>query len=86
MTRSLKKGIFSEVRLKTTHKDQNQIWSRRSMVLPIHINKEFYVHTGKIFHKIKVIQDMIGHKFGEFARTRKQMTHKTVKLKQGRKR
>ena len=55
------------------------------MVLPTHINKEFYVHTGKIFHKIKVIQDMIGHKFGEFARTRKQMTHKTVKLKQGRK-
>jgi len=85
MTRSLKKGIFSEVRSKTINKDQSYIWSRRSMILPIHINKELYVHTGKLFHKIKVIQDMIGHKFGEFARTRKQMAHKTVKLKQGRK-
>jgi small subunit ribosomal protein S19 len=85
MTRSLKKGIFSEVRPKTINKDQSYIWSRRSMILPIHINKELYVHTGKLFHKIKVIQDMIGHKFGEFARTRKQMAHKTVKLKQGRK-
>jgi len=83
MTRSLKKGIFSEVQSKTITK--NQIWSRRSMILPIHLNKELYVHTGKLFHKIKVVQDMIGHKFGEFARTRKQMTHKTTKLKQGRK-
>jgi small subunit ribosomal protein S19 len=85
MTRSIKKGIFSEVRSKTLDKDANQIWSRRSMILPIHINKEFYVHTGKVFHKIKVVQEMIGHKFGEFARTRKQMTHKNLKLKQGRK-
>lgn len=85
MTRSLKKGIFSEVRSKTLQKDHNRIWSRRSMILPIHINKEFYVHTGKIFHKIKIVQEMVGHKFGEFARTRKQMTHKIVKLKQGRK-
>lgn len=91
MTRSLKKGIFSEVKPKSLNKTlngpqgQNQIWSRRSMILPAHVNKEFYVHTGKIFHKIKVIQEMIGHKFGEFARTRKQMAHRSLKLKQGRK-
>lgn len=91
MTRSLKKGIFSEVKSKTLNttvnrsQSHNQIWSRRSMILPAHINKEFYVHTGKIFHKIKVVQEMIGHKFGEFARTRKQMAHRSLKLKQGRK-
>lgn len=39
------------------------------------------VHNGKTFHKIKITQEMIGHKFGEFARTRKQAKHKALKQK-----
>ena len=77
MTRSLKKGVFSEVNF--IEQDLEKVWSRRSMILPTYINKEVYVHTGKTFHKVKITQEMIGHKFGEFARTRKQPVHKQLK-------
>jgi small subunit ribosomal protein S19 len=80
MARSLKKGIFSEVPMKQKTGIQD-IWSRCSMILPLHVHQEVQVHNGKIFHKIKVTQEMIGHKFGEFARTRKQAKHKTLKQK-----
>jgi len=80
MARSLKKGIFSDVPMKQKTGIQD-IWSRRSMILPLHVHQEVQVHNGKTFHKIKVTQEMIGHKFGEFARTRKQAKHKTLKQK-----
>lgn len=80
MTRSLKKGVFSEVSIKNESGIQD-IWSRRSMILPVHVHKEVQVHNGKTFHKIKITQEMIGHKFGEFARTRKQAKHKSLKQK-----
>jgi small subunit ribosomal protein S19 len=78
MTRSLKKGVFSEVTI--TPNEIVKVWSRGSMILPIHVNNEVHVHTGKTFHKVKITQEMIGHKFGEFARTRKQAIHKKAKV------
>ena len=74
MARSLKKGIFSEVPMKQKDGIQD-IWSRRSMVLPAHVHQEVQVHNGKTFHKIKVTQEMIGHKFGEFTPTRTYYGH-----------
>ena len=81
MTRSLKKGIFSEVVLKRVNEVLLTVWSRRSMILPSHVHKEVQVHMGRSFHKIKITQEMIGHRFGEFARTRKQAKHKGPKQK-----
>ena len=52
MARSLKKGIFSEVPMKQKTGIQD-IWSRRSMILPLHVHQEVQVHNGKTFHKIK---------------------------------
>ena len=80
MARSLKKGIFAEVCLQETQGAQD-IWSRRSMVLPAHMHHEVQVHNGKTFHKIKITQEMVGHRFGEFARTRRPAKHKTLKQK-----
>jgi small subunit ribosomal protein S19 len=71
MTRSIWKGPFCEI---STHK--TKIWSRRSMILPKFLGKQFVVYNGKSFIAVKIIEDMVGHKFGEFANTRKKAIHK----------
>jgi small subunit ribosomal protein S19 len=49
---------------------------RNSVIIPEYLNKTFQIHNGKIFKKLFITQDMIGHKFGEFVLTRKQTIHK----------
>ncbi len=76
MTRSLWKGPFSEIK---TKKIVTKVWSRRSVILPYYLNKEFLIYNGKIFVSLTVSEEMIGHKFGEFSTTRKKPTHKIKK-------
>lgn len=45
--------------------------TRASTILPSFIGKTFYIHNGKKSVSIRVTAFMIGHKFGEFAQTRK---------------
>jgi len=45
-------------------------WSRRSTIVPEFIGYTFAVHNGKKFIPVYVTENMIGHKFGEFAATR----------------
>ena len=45
-------------------------WSRRSTILPDFIGLTFQVHNGKSFVPVNVSEEMVGHKFGEFAPTR----------------
>lgn len=71
MTRSLWKGPFSEIFAKN-----QKIWSRRSVILPYLIGKQIMIHNGKTFITLKVTDEMIGHKLGEFASTRKKAFHK----------
>jgi small subunit ribosomal protein S19 len=75
MTRSVGKGPFNEVKLKNTL--ITKIWSRRSVILPYCLNNNFLIYNGKIFIKMKITEEMIGHKFGEFAKTRKRPIHKS---------
>lgn len=53
-----------------------RVWSRRSFILPEFIDQSFEIYNGKQFILFKVNEDMIGHKFGEFASTRKKTIHK----------
>jgi len=88
MTRSLWKGPFSEQTNNLTSESSktlkktteqfltNKIWSRRSVILPAFLNKELLVYNGKLFIPLKVSEEMIGHKYGEFASTRKKPIHK----------
>ena len=46
-------------------------WSRRSTILPEFVDAVFDVYNGHKFIKVKITEDMIGHKLGEFAPTRK---------------
>ena len=47
-----------------------KIWSRRSTILPQFVGLTFGVHNGSKHVPVLVSEDMVGHKFGEFAPTR----------------
>lgn len=79
MARSLKKGPFVDESLMKKVKAVNEsgkkevikTWSRRSTIFPEFIGHTFAVHNGKEFIPVYVTEDMVGHKLGEFALTRK---------------
>ena len=84
MARSLWKGPFVDSFILEKSKLQKneqsnrkiKIWSRRSMILPEFIDQNFEIHNGKQFIGLQVTEEMVGHKFGEFASTRKKTLHK----------
>ena len=79
MARSLKKGPFVDEHLmkkvkalsESDKKEVIKTWSRRSTIYPEFIGHTFAVHNGKEFIPVYVTEDMVGHKLGEFAATRK---------------
>lgn len=79
MGRSLKKGPFVDEHLmKKVEAQANdekkkviKTWSRRSTIYPDFVGHTFAVHNGKDFIPVYVTEDMVGHKLGEFALTRK---------------
>lgn len=78
MARSLKKGpfvdakLFAKVQRAKERNDRSPIrtWARRCTIVPEFIGMNFEVHNGKVFHKVFVTEDMVGHKLGEFSLTR----------------
>ena len=89
MERSLKKGPFAaEYLLKKVEKMNEsgkkeviKTWSRRSTIFPSFIGHTFAVHNGKDFIPVYITDDMVGHKLGEFAMTRKFGGHGSDKNK-----
>ncbi len=82
MTRSLKKGPFVYERLlkKIEGKKPDQAgviktWARASQIAPEMVGYTFGVHNGKDFVEVKVTEDMVGHRLGEFSLTRKFHRH-----------
>jgi small subunit ribosomal protein S19 len=89
MNRSKWKGPFTDqylikkierlTELKRQGKKQNFVvrtWSRRSTILPNFVGYTFQIHNGKTFKSFTINNDMVGHKLGEFALTRKPLVHK----------
>ena len=83
MARSLKKGPYVFDRLlkkveslnESGKKEVIKTWSRRSTIFPAFVGHTFAVHNGKDFIPVYVTEDMVGHKFGEFAPTRTYRGH-----------
>ena len=50
-------------------------WSRRSTISPEFVGLTFAVHNGNKFIPVYVTENMVGHKLGEFAPTRKFRKH-----------
>tara|TARA_B100001741_G_scaffold289811_1_gene268898 strand:+ start:145 stop:465 length:321 start_codon:yes stop_codon:yes gene_type:complete len=83
MARSVWKGPFVEESLiKKVEKHKNdstkkpiKTWSRKSTIIPDFVGTSFLIYNGKKFIPITVSEDMVGHKFGEFAPTRQFAGH-----------
>jgi len=78
MSRSLKKGPYVDEKLMlkvmkqkdTNNKEPIKTWARRCTIVPEFVSHTFMIHNGRQFQKLYVIEDMVGHKLGEFAPTR----------------
>ena len=89
MGRSIKKGPFVEEKLlkkvykqkKSGDKEPIRTWSRSSTIIPEFVSHTFLVHNGKSFNKVFVVEDLVGHKLGEFAPTRTFRGHTAKKKK-----
>ena len=83
MSRSVKKGPFVQEALykrivdmnKTGAKQVLKTWSRASTIFPEFVGHTFAVHDGRKHVPVYVTEDMVGHKLGEFAPTRKFTGH-----------
>lgn len=77
MSRSLKKGPYCDPkllqkinRLPSGAKQAIKTWSRQSTIYPEMVGCIFAVHNGRKFIDVSVIEEMVGHRLGEFAPTR----------------
>ena len=83
MSRSVWKGPFVDPSLlKKVEKLKLQskptpikTWSRKSTIIPEFIGVSFLIYNGKKFIPIKISEDMVGHKLGEFSPTRQFSGH-----------
>lgn len=82
MARSIKKGpyVFWKLLKKIDGKTPQQAgaiktWARASQISPDMVGFTFMVHTGKDFAEVFVSEEMVGHRLGEFAPTKKFLRH-----------
>lgn len=82
MSRSLKKGPFTHPKLlkklaalKPGDKTPVKTWSRTSTITPEMVGRVIAVHNGKQHVPVVIVENMVGHKLGEFAPTRKFVRH-----------
>ena len=89
MGRSLRKGPFVDGKVLAQvvkqqsggSRDPIKTWARLCTFVPEFVGFTFMVHNGKMFHKVFVTEDMVGHKLGEFSPTRTFRGHSSKKLK-----
>lgn len=78
MSRSTKKGPYVDEMLfrkavaakESGSRNIIKVWNRACTIVPEFVGMNFEVHNGKMFHKVYITEDMVGHKMGEFAPTR----------------
>ena len=83
MSRSVWKGPFvdpSLIKKVEKLKDQTvktpiKTWSRKSTIIPEFVGVSFLIYNGKKFIPIKISEEMVGHKLGEFSPTRQFSGH-----------
>ena len=83
MSRSVWKGPFVDPNLlKKVEKLKNntkttpiKTWSRKCTIIPEFVGHSFLIHNGKKFIPIRISDEMVGHKLGEFSPTRQFSGH-----------
>lgn len=81
MKRSKWKGIYTKPESSKNTATSSKKISRNSSIIPEFIDRVFKVHNGKNFKEITVTKEMLGHKFGEFSKTRITFEYKKKKKK-----
>ena len=89
MPRSLKKGPYIDLKLlKKVEKIRSsgsrlpiKTWSRRSTISPDFVGLTIAVHDGRRHVPVFIVENMVGHKLGEFAPSRIFRKHGGVKAK-----
>lgn len=90
MSRSKWKGPFIDIKhlhaLQEIKKQKNKkqepiVLSRNSEIVPALIGQTVSIHNGKTYFELLVTEQMVGHKFGEFAFTRSRFLFKKKKQK-----
>lgn len=82
MSRSLKKSPFVDHKLlqrlgclKQGDKTVVKTWSRAATITPEMVGFTIGIHNGKTHLPVFIIENMVGHKLGEFSPTRKFVKH-----------
>ncbi|HVO86618.1 MAG TPA: 30S ribosomal protein S19 [Candidatus Binatia bacterium] len=82
MSRSLKKGPYVDPKLArkiaalgSDDRSVVKTWARASSIPPEFVGKNVAVHNGKVHVPVFITENMVGHKLGEFAPTRKFRSH-----------
>lgn len=78
MSRSTKKGPFVDEKLyrkvqraeQTGSREPIKTWARACTIVPEFIGHTFMVHNSKVFNRVFVTEDMVGHRLGEFSPSR----------------
>lgn len=78
MARSLKKGQFVDKNveekvakaLQSGDRKPIKTWARECTITPSMVGLTFAIHNGKKHEQVLIMENMIGHRFGEFAKTR----------------
>lgn len=90
MSRSLKKGPYVNERLLNKLKDLKpgdktviKTWDRSCTVTPEMVGFTLGVHNGRKHESVVIVEDMVGHKLGEFAHTRRFVSHGGKMAKKG---
>ena len=77
--RKLKRGLGAdEKKLLRDIEEGNELirtHARTMIIIPVMVDKTIFVHTGKEFVRVDVKPEMLGHRLGEFAETRKRVKH-----------
>jgi small subunit ribosomal protein S19 len=82
MSRSLKKGPYVDERilrkisgLPKGDKTVIKVWNRAATITPEMVGYTFGIHNGRDHIKVAIVEEMVGHRLGEFAATRKFIRH-----------
>lgn len=82
MSRSLKKGPYVDERLlkkvanmRVGDKTVIKTWARACVITPVMVGFTFGVHNGKVHVPVTIVENMVGHRLGEFSLTRKFVRH-----------
>lgn len=86
MSRSSKKGPYVDPNLLKKIMQQKQsgdkgaikTWARDSVISPDFVGHTLLIHKGKGFEEVYISESMVGHKVGEFARTRNFRGHGNI--------